>query len=196
MAFVTSITETEIFTTVRTYIMKLVDCEVIRAQKNRAAMPVGAFVSMSAGALRPLETNRHTIRTETVDDVDTEYIDTDTPSQMTIPVDCYGAGSGESAQAISAMFRDDYACQVFRAVGHDIQPLFATDPQQMPLVNGEDQYEERWTFNLELQVNHKITISTDTTWMETAGMLAIGTPPTGQAIGTVFVNGDGIIQAD
>ena len=178
-----TISENNLFKAVGDYITSLVSCEVVEAQNNRVPMPKGSFVAMTMLNLIPLETNSHTVTAVTESIL--------TPSQMTMQIDCYGVQSGERAQSISSLFRDDYACQMFKDSGLDIQPFYASNPRQMPLVNGEGQYERRWTFNLEMQVNHSITLTA-----ETAGMLAIGTPPDGQQIGTVSINSDGINKVD
>lgn len=183
MAHTSALTESDVFKVLRAYVQSLVDCEVIQSQVNRAAMPKGEFVAMTALSLAPIETNIHSVTW------DAELIKT--PSQMAIQIDCYGKESGANAQAISALFRDDYACKFFADSGFDLQPLYASDPQQMPLINGEDQYEKRWFFTVNIQVNHSIDLS-----KETAKMIAIGTPPVNQQIGTVYINSDGINKVD
>jgi hypothetical protein len=78
-------------------------------------------------------------------------------SQISIQIDCYGPTSGDRATVISTLLRDEYACDQFAASGVDMQPLYASDAKQMPLIDGEQQYEERWTFEAVLQFNPVIT---------------------------------------
>lgn len=142
-----SITDTQVVTALRTFILGIVSCEVIREQVNRVAMPAGDFVALNLVAAKPLATN-----TDTYDTTQSTK-SVLRPTQVTIQVDCYGATAGENAQAIASLLRDDYAVQSFIASGYDVAPLYAGDAQQMPLITGEEQYLQRWTFKAELQYN-------------------------------------------
>ncbi len=153
MTITSSITETQVFTALRAFIMTIVSCEVIRLPSNRVSMPLGAFVSMSPGTNIPLSTNVTTYATTTKS--------VKRPSQISIQIDCYGAGSSDTATAISTLLRDPYACDQFATSGFDITPLYAGDAHQIPLVDGEAQYEERWTFDAVLQFNPVLTVSQD-----------------------------------
>jgi hypothetical protein len=148
-----SITETQVFAALRAFILTIVDCEVVRLPANRVPTPAGAFVGLSPGSNIPLATNV------------TSYTDTqksvERSSQITLQVDCYGSGSGDRATAISTLLRDAYASEQFAASGYDIQPLYAGDAKQLPLVDGEQQYEERWTFEAVMQFNPVITLPQD-----------------------------------
>lgn len=140
----TAPTETVVFTALRAFVLGLVTCEVIRLPANRVAMPAGEFIALSPLSVNALATN-----------VTTQAGQTKTVSrsnQFTIQIDCYGPNAGDNAAKIAMMFRDSYACDVLAAVNPDIAPLYATDAHQMPLINGEAQYETRWTFECVLQV--------------------------------------------
>lgn len=149
-AIIPSITYTEIITAMRSFILGVVDCEVIREQVNRVAMPRGDFIAVNIIGSAPLETN-----TDAYADASKTVM---RPTQVTLQVDCYGALSGERAQTLATLLRDDYAIQSFKASGYDIAPLYAEDAQQMPLITGEEQYLQRWTFHAELQYNPTLTL--------------------------------------
>lgn len=72
------------------------------------------------------------------------------PTRLIYQLDVYGAGSGDHAQVISTLFRDEYATQRFPT---SIQPLDCSDPRQMPFITGEAQYEDRWIVEASLQAN-------------------------------------------
>ena len=156
-----NITETNALTALRTFVLTYVDCEVVRAPANRAAMPKNDFIALTPIRQAALETNAHayTATEETVK----------RPTQFTIQADFYGARAGDRAHTITTLFRDEIACAALAASGFDIQPLFASDPQQLPIVTGEEQYLERWTSLFELQMNPILTIP-----IETANTLAVG----------------------
>jgi len=151
-----SILESNVFTTLRTFLLTLVGCPVIRVPVNRVAMPLGDFIAMSPGRFKRLGTN-----TDEVTGITTET--TLMPTEITIQLDCYGDSAMDRATSISALFRDSLAVESFELSGFDIAPLYATDPQQMPLSSGEDQYIERWMFECVMQFNPVVTSNILTT---------------------------------
>ena len=72
----------------------------------------------------------------------------------------------------SALFRDEYAADNMPA---NIQPLYADNPMQMPLIDGEDQYEERWKLTASLQYNPVTTIGQQSALAVDIGLVEIDT---------------------
>lgn len=160
-ALYSSILEANIFTALRAFILSVVDCEVIRAQVNRVSMPKGDFIALTPVSSVALETN-----------IDTSGATSNSikrPVQINVQIDFYGLNSADRAMTVSTLFRDDYACQSFTASGFDIQPLYAEDAHQMPLISGEEQYVERWTFEVAIQANPILTIT-----QQSANALIVG----------------------
>ena len=81
-------------------------------------------------------------------------------------LDFYGPNSGAWAFTVQALFRDQVARELFPA---DIKPLYADDPIQIPMVNAESGYEQRWRLDAVMQTNAVVTIG-----QQTANALAIG----------------------
>ena len=156
MAITVSILETNVFAALRAYILTLVTVPVIRTPVNRAAMPLGDFIALSPAGMRRLETNTDSYPTITTKDMLQ-------PMEITIRVDCYGVTACDSARLIAATFRDEFAVDAFTASGFDIAPLYTTDALQMPVITGEDQYLERWTFEAVMQFNPVTTITSGST---------------------------------
>jgi hypothetical protein len=150
MAFDPSITETQVFTALRAFILTIVNCEVVRGPSALVPMPVGDFVALQPGSIIPLSTNVTTLVGANNN--------IRRPSQFSIQVDCYGVNASDRAVAISTLLRSPYGCDQFTASGFDIQPLYAGDAHQMPLVDGESKYTERWTFDCVLQMNPVLTV--------------------------------------
>lgn len=75
------------------------------------------------------------------------------PERWTVQCDVYGPSSGDNARVIDTLFRSEYATDAFASYGYDITPLFNETPRQMPLTDAEQQYETRWTLDLQLQFN-------------------------------------------
>lgn len=74
-------------------------------------------------------------------------------TQVTVQLDVHGPNGADNAQTISTLFRDGFACDALATSGVDVTPLYADDPRQMPFVNGESQFEFRWTVDVTMQVN-------------------------------------------
>ncbi len=74
-----------------------------------------------------------------------------TPTQVLVQLDFHGETSTDNAQVIVGLLRDDYACQFFQPYG--FQPDYCDDGQQMPFINGEDQWEDRWVINAVFDAN-------------------------------------------
>lgn len=149
-AIIPSISETNLIKALGDFIASVVDCPVLRSQVNRVSFPTGDFVLMTPTSSLPLSTNvdAFTDATKTVKRA----------TQFTVQIDCYGTQANERAITLATLLRDDVANESFAASGFDIQPLYASDAHQMPLITGEEQYLERWTFEAVLQFNPVLTV--------------------------------------
>ncbi len=83
------------------------------------------------------------------------------PADCVVQMDVHGPASLDNAQIISTLFRDAYAVNYFadHASGDSIVPLYNDDPRQMPFINGEQQYEDRYIVTVHMQVNQKIRVA-------------------------------------
>lgn len=73
-----------------------------------------------------------------------------------IQLDVYGPDSADNSQIISTLWRSASAVAYFANptnAAFEIAPLYASDARQMPFITGSQQYQERWTLDLNLQVN-------------------------------------------
>lgn len=141
-----TITEDDICTAVRAYILSVAPAvRVVRTPVNRASMPEPPYVSFTPGLRRPLSTN------VVAGDATTRSVLR--PDQMSFQIDCYGDGSADLAETLNTLWRDQYAVDVLYGTGIDIAPLYAGNVMQAPFVNDADQYEDRYTLEIEIQVN-------------------------------------------
>lgn len=79
-------------------------------------------------------------------------------TMVTVQLDVHGPSSADNAQFISTLFRDMYACDFFTALQPELQPLHASEPRQVPFVNGEAQVEYRWSVDAVMQANPIVTV--------------------------------------
>lgn len=149
MTHVPSVTDEQIFTALRGWVMGAVllsDCQ--QGPIDRASMPKGDFVIMS-----PLNRTRLSLNT-------TSY-----PTQSTaanalsfdyaIQLDAYGPSAGDTLSVLFDSWYSDQAFELLRPQG--VSPLWAEEPRFVPLIDGEKQYENRWTTTVHLQFKPSIT---------------------------------------
>lgn len=79
--------------------------------------------------------------------------------EASVQLDVHGPSSSDNSQIISTLFRDEYATAFFSelSTGDTISPLYADDPRQMPFLNAEAQYENRYVIEARLQANQTVT---------------------------------------
>lgn len=73
--------------------------------------------------------------------------------QMTVQLDVHGPESANNAFMIETLFRSAVAGDAFEARGYAVVPLYADTARQMPFVNQEQQYENRWVVEASMQIN-------------------------------------------
>lgn len=170
-----SITDEQVFTALRSFLLSVLPSgvEVIQTQDNGVPMPIGGFVSMNNVSKIRLSTNVNKYRNDPVNVVygtenvlqGTEQVvaqtsdgfrDVTTPTQYTMQLDFYGESAGEWASLASNLFRDPYATDLFP---DGIKPLYADDPIQIPLIDGEMNYTQRWKLQAVMQYNPSVSLA-------------------------------------
>lgn len=149
-----SITQDDMTTALRGFLLSLVDAEVFLSQENNTPMPIGDFVTMTPMSAPALSTNR------------VSYFDsgsgvgeerTQRSNQWRCQLDFYGLSAEDMAFIVATMTRSEYSANWFRQNNHPITPLYAGEPYQTTMINAEKQYENRWTLDFMAQVNAVIT---------------------------------------
>lgn len=148
------IADQDIFRALRAFLLSFLpaNTEVIQGLDNAVAMPLGGFVVMTSLGNDRLSTvinNYPTTASPTTKSVLA-------PSKYSVQLDFYGPNSQSWSTQTQALFHDFYAADMMPA---NIQPLFADNPIQMPLVDAEMQYEQRWKLTAVMQYNPTITVS-------------------------------------
>ena len=147
MTATVSPTQADLFTALRAFILGLITCEVVQGLGNGVPMPLGSFIAMTALYQNRLSTNVDNFADPTPT---TGSKTAQQSTQYTVQIDCYGPLSSDWAVMLSTMLRDEYACL---AMAPNVQPLSADDPKMLPLIDGEQQYEQRWAVTALLQYN-------------------------------------------
>lgn len=80
------------------------------------------------------------------------------PSKVHIQLDVHGPNSADNSKIITTIFRDDFAVQAFKSYGQDVVPLYQDTPKQVPFINDQNQYENRWVIDTFLQANQQVSL--------------------------------------
>jgi hypothetical protein len=144
-----------VYTLLRAFVLGVVPAgvPVVQGLGNRVPMPPPSpgFVCMTATLLMPLRTP---VELWDTTDLDPVTMDIEQGTQIRVQLDCYGAASADWAIQLATLLRTDYACRALAPVA----PLYADNPIQAPLTNGEEQYEQRWIVGANLQYNPVVSI--------------------------------------
>ncbi len=123
--------------------------EIVRSQVNRVPMPSSPCVVLTEILQVDLETP-----VGNYDGVNS-IISYNGSKRIDIQIDFYGSDSGNQCAAVKGIYRTPWTTDQFPA---NIQPLYCDDGRQMPLITGEEQYENRWTLTASLQYNPIVSL--------------------------------------
>ena len=177
--------------------------EVVRGQDNRVPEPLSPdFVKLTPLGQARLGTNFESFQDLYADGIADGFRSITEPTQFTIQCDFHGPNSTDNLQLFTTLFRDSYACDAFAAftfAGPDLaalpgggttvddesgfaimtssaisaQPLYTSEPRQVPFVNGEGQYEYRWSVDAEIQINPVVNITQDFAAALKVGLISV-----------------------
>ena len=152
MTATVSLAQTDLQTILRSFILSLIDCEVIDGLDNGVPPPLNPFI-----AITPLYFNRLATNMPTYQDPGTGAGTSGVMQSIayTWQIDCYGPQSSDWAAIITTMFRDGYGVDFMAPIA---APLYADDPKQFAIVDGEENFEQRWLITAVLQYNPVVTI--------------------------------------
>lgn len=169
-----SVKEIDLLISLQAFLMDLTGLpmdNVLDGQQNLTPMPKGDFIIMTPMRHVGLSTNRVQFDDNGVYGDGKEL--TQRSIQWPCQIDCYGENAADNATIIGTMIRSEYACEWFRSQNSPLSPLYCTDPHQTTMINGEQQYESRWTMDFTGQFNP--TITTPQYFMDT---IEVGLVPT------------------
>lgn len=166
MTYTITITEAQVFTAIRNWLLNAVAGEIVQGWENRVATPSGGFVVMSGLVKQRLSTNE-TSYPDDATESNTQSID------YHIQLDAYGSNAGDWAAILTTAYRSDQACTFFASQLPGLAPLYMEDARQSPLVTGEQQYESRWTMVIHLQYKPSISDAQASAATVTAGIINV-----------------------
>lgn len=137
-----------------------VGTQIVQGQANRVSQPPTPCVIMTFVNQVQLSTTRITYSATTG-----SYM---MPARLDIQLDFYGNDAGNMMRIAQTMLRSIYGTTAFP---EDIKPLYCDEGRQMPLITGEEQYEQRWSLTLSMQYNSPVTVAQET--FNTTGVVGI-----------------------
>lgn len=154
-----SVTQEQVYTALRSFLLAVLpaNTEVIQGQINRVPMPRGPnWVLMQDMRRQQMAMNVHTYDppTDPIPAIGSEDIERST--SLDFQIDVYGPLSADNAQVVATLFRDAWAVEKFKDNG--LAPLNCTEPAQLPLLAGEQQWIQRWTTTATLHGNITVTV--------------------------------------
>lgn len=159
MSATLSINENRLFDTVWGWVDALLGPDtgfVFKGFQNLTATPPGSYVIISPGVKVRFEQG-----TRDYDPANGLAL-LGRHTQYAYQVDCYGPLGPDWADTISIAWRSLWSCdQLALVAGQPVTPLYADEPQQLNIVNGELQYEQRFTLKLVLQTNQVVAVPQD-----------------------------------
>lgn len=131
---------------------------IFKGFQNQTSTPLGSYVVIQPGIkLRQDQARRDYV--PTVPDPTIGVVNVTRGTTYSYQVDCYGQDGANMADIITIAWRSMWACDQLEVAV--ITPLYADEPQQLNLVNGEAQFEQRFMTKLYLQTNTVVALPQD-----------------------------------
>lgn len=140
---------------------------VIKGFQNNTATPLGSYIIISPGVNQRQDALRRDY------DIANGKVLNQRHTTYSYQVDCFGPAGPDLATIISIAWRTMTACDAL--TDKAVTPLYADEPVQMNIVNGENMYEQRFMLKLYAQVNQ--TVTQDQDFFTGSTPLVIEVPP-------------------
>ncbi len=150
-----NITQDDITTALRVFLMSLFDCEIITANDNNVAMPVGQFIVMSP--LFSASTSTSIVNYSVTSRAGEGEQHIKRSIKWTCQLDFYGQLASDMANTVFAVWPTEYACSLLRFNGGVLSPLYCSEPRNVTMINAEKNYETRWAIDVTGQINPTVT---------------------------------------
>lgn len=177
MTVTISPTLTDVFTTLRAFLFDILGTsglEIFQTQDDRVGEPeTTEFITMTPVRFPRLGTNFESLDVTGLQAILLQ------PQEFVMQLDIHGEASYENTAKITTMFRSSYAVDFFAGVNAAIAPLYHGDPHQMPFINAEQGYENRYTLDLSMQVNLTATTVTQSAQELALDLTNVDTDPAG-----------------
>lgn len=146
-------------TAVRAFLLDVLPTgwEVFQGQNNRVPEPTAAnFIVMTPAHRVRMSTN--TVKWDTTDPAPTT-LDHISDVEVRVQLDIHGPGGADAGSMIATLMRDEWG--VAQLASYNVAPLYATDGNQVPFINAEHQYENRWVMDVAFEIVPTVSTPAD-----------------------------------
>ncbi|HAF5679619.1 TPA: hypothetical protein G8N93_004242 [Salmonella enterica] len=151
-----SVTESDLYQALGDYLRGLFpDTGIERTQQNRLPMPLGDFITMTGIDATGLSTAVVAYSAPEQAGEGSQHITRTT--KWRCQLDFFGPRAADSAQTLATVFRSEFSVQRFRQAGSIITPLYCSDPLNTTFINAQQQFEPRYTLDIQMQINPVVT---------------------------------------
>jgi hypothetical protein len=161
MNYVSSITVDAVIDALKAFLLPFIpdgQNKIVRGQVNRAAQPADPCIVMTELLTVDLSRPRTDYQPPTDPIPAIGAATLHGPARIDVQLDFYGELSSDYCKAVKNAFCTMWAASQFPK---NIQPLYASDGVQSPMVSGEAQWQSRWTLTVSLQYNPVTTVPQD-----------------------------------
>jgi hypothetical protein len=129
------------------------------AQANRVKMPKGQFCILTPLRFTRLSTTREVSQDTGIQA--TSAMGYTEVRQADIQVDIYGDNAEDRAVALETLFFSEHAYEGIRSIDDRLTPLYSSQAIQATMINGENQYQDRYMITLSLQADITVSLPQD-----------------------------------
>lgn len=150
--FVSSISVDQVIDALKVFLLPFIpdgQNKIVRGQVNRVAQPADPCIVMTELLTVDLSRPRQDYQPD--DSTATLH----GPVRIDVQLDFYGELSSDYCKAVKNSFCTMWATSQFPK---NIQPLYASDGIQSPMISGEAQWQSRWTLTVSMQYNPVVTV--------------------------------------
>lgn len=146
---------------------------VFYAQENGVALPPDPSIMLNTVWEERLSFNTHDWSVDSEQTIKQQV-------QVALQLDFFGPGAQSRLSRFSALWYDAYAFDWFKAQGLSCRPLTIRQLRQVQFINESDNFEQRWSCEITLQIEQSVTLSQTTAI--TPGPISLVEVDAGQAI--------------
>lgn len=148
----------DITTAIRAFLLLVipVGTPVVLGQSNRVPPPKAPLYIIITPTTRPRLST--VVMSWDTEDPNPDAMSMLAPAQMMVQCDVFGADAFNVATLIEATWRSPWGCAAMAELNPLIAPLYTDEPRQLAFIDGNQQYEDRWSVDLNLQVNQSISV--------------------------------------
>ena len=128
---------------------------IFYAQENGVPLPPDPSIMINSVWEERLSFNTHDFSVDQQQTIKQQV-------QVALQLDFFGSGAQSRLSQLSTLWYDAYAFDWFKSQGLPCRPLTIRQLRQVQFINESDNFDQRWTCEITLQIEQSVTISQET----------------------------------